>query len=137
MRNHPTIAKNGKRLQRLAALLCALAGLAERAAGSSIAVCLLVLWLIRPGETLARDLVEDLAPGAARLPEPVGPHDGKAEALRLAHSFRLLAAILVALAEHCLATAPAAPARHGLVGFLANPLMRPACTAAVEPLDSS
>ena len=137
MRNHPTIAKNGKRLQRLAALLCALAGLAERAAGSSSAVCLLVLWLIRPGETLARDLVEDLAPGAARLPEPVGPHDGKAEALRLAHSFRLLAAILVALAQHCLATAPATPAHQRLAGFLAAPIMRPACTAAVESLDTS
>jgi hypothetical protein len=70
MRDHPTIAANAKQLNRLAALLLALAGLAERAAGSSGAVCLLVLWLIRPSEAIARDLVENLAPGAVYLPEP-------------------------------------------------------------------
>ena len=89
-----TIAKKGKRLNRLAALLFALAGLAERAAGSASPVCLLVLWLIRPTETLARDLVENIAPGAACPPEPVWRRDGATEALRLAQSFRLLAAIL-------------------------------------------
>lgn len=125
MRFHQTIASNGKRLNRLAALLCALAGLAERAAGSSSAVCLLVVWLIRPSEAVARDLVESLAPGAARLPEPVWPRDGKAEALRLAQNFRLLAAVLAALAQHRLVPLPATPANRQPAGFLAAAVMRP------------
>jgi hypothetical protein len=137
MRFHPTIEENGKRLKRLAALLFALADLAERAAGSSSAVCLLLLWLLRPSEAIARELVENLAPGAARLPEPVRHGDGTAEALRLAQSFRSLAAILAALAEHCLALRPAAFANRRPAGFFAAPAMRPACHAAVGWLDSS
>ncbi|MGY6707769.1 MAG: hypothetical protein ACXIVF_05525 [Rhizobiaceae bacterium] len=137
MPTHPAIAKNGKRLNRLAALLLALAGLAERAAGSSSPVCLLVLWLIRPSEAVARDLVENLAPGAVCLPEPVGPQDAAAEALRLAHGFRVLAAILVALAQHCLAALPAAFAHRRPARFLPSALMPPTCIAAVDPLDSS
>ena len=123
MRFHQTIAKNGKRLNRLAALLLALAGLAERAAGSPGPVCVLVVWLIRPSEAVARDLVQNLAPGAACLPEPLRPRDGKAEALRLAQNFRFLAAVLVALAQHCLAPLPAANRRPAC--FLAAPVMRP------------
>jgi len=72
MRFHQTIAANAKQLNRLAALLVALAGLAERAAGRPSAVCLLVVWLIRPSEAVARDLVENLAPCAACPPEPLG-----------------------------------------------------------------
>lgn len=125
MRFHQTIAKNGKRLERLAALLLALAGLAERAAGSPGPVCLLVVWLIRPSETVARDLVQNLAPCAACLPEPVWPRDGKAEALRLARNFRFLAAVLAALARLCLAPLPAAPANRRPAGFLVAPVMRP------------
>jgi hypothetical protein len=137
MPTHPTIAANAKQMTRLAALLLALAGLAERAAGSSGPVCLLVLWLIRPSEAIARDLVANLAPGAVYLPEPAAPQDVAAEALRLAQNFRLLAAALVALAVHCLAALPAAFANRRPARFLASPLMRPACIAAVEPLDSS
>jgi len=108
MRFHPIIAANGKHLRHLAALLCALAALAERAAGRSGAVCLLVLWLIRPSETAARDYVDQIAPGAAKVPAPFRPLDGTAEALRLAQSLRSLAAALAALAEQCLALLPAA-----------------------------
>jgi hypothetical protein len=124
MRFHQTIANKGKRLNRLAALLFALAGLAERAAGSASPVCLLVLWLIRPTEALARDLVENIAPGAACPPEPVWPRDGATEALRLAQSLRLLADILAALAEHCLGALPSATSNHQPAGFLATPAMR-------------
>lgn len=109
MRFHPTIAANGKHLRRLAALLCALADLAERAAGRSGTVCLLVLWLIRPSETAARDYVDQIAPGAAKEPAPFRPLDGTAEALRLAQSLRSLAAALAALVQHCRAVPPAAP----------------------------
>ena len=112
MRFHPTIAANGKRLRRLAALLCARADLAERAAGRPSAVCRLVLWLIRPAEAVARDYVDKIAPGAARVPAPVRPLDGAGEALRLAQSLRFLAAILAALADACLAPLPAAPANR-------------------------
>ena len=125
MRFRQAIAKSGKRLNRLAAQLCALAGLAERAAGSPGPVCLLVVWLIRPSEAIARDLVENLAPCAACPPEPLWPRDGKAEALRLAQNFRLLAAILATVAQHCLGPLPAAPANRRPTGFLAAPVMRP------------
>jgi hypothetical protein len=137
MQTHPTIAANAKQLNRLAALLLALAGLAERAAGSSNTVCLLVLWLIRPSEAIARDLVEKIAPCAAYLPEPLRHLDSNAEALRLAHGFRVLAAILAALAQHCLAPLTAAPAHRQPAGFFAAPIMHLACAVAVEPLDSS
>jgi len=112
MRFHPTTAKNGKQLRRLATLLCALADLAERAAGRSRAVCLLVIWLIGPAEAVARDYVDQIAPGAARVPAPVRPLDGAAEALRLAWIFRLLAAIVAALAKQGHALLPAAPANR-------------------------
>lgn len=112
MRFHETTGKTATKLRRLAALLCALADLAERAAGRPSAVCLLVLWLIRPAEAVARDYVDKIAPGAARVPAPVRPLDGAAEALRLARSLRFLAAILAALADACLAPLPAAPANR-------------------------
>jgi hypothetical protein len=112
MRFHQTTAKSGTKLRRLAALLCALADLAELAGGRCGAVCLLVIWLIRPSEVAARDYVDKIAPGVARLPAPVRPLDGAAEALRLARSLRFLAAILAALADACLAPLPAAPANR-------------------------
>lgn len=112
---HPTKARTAKRLSRLATLLSALADLAERAAGRSGAVCWLVLWLIRPAEAVARDYVEKIAPAATEMP-PLGPLDAAAEALRLAGSFRLLAATLEALAQQCLARLPAAPADRPSVG---------------------
>lgn len=133
MRFHPTIAEDRKRLRRLAALLCALAELAERAAGRSRAVCCLVLWLIRPAEAVACDYVDRIAPGASRLPEPIAHGDSTAEVLRLAQCFRWLAAILAALADHCRAPLLDAPANH----VQTTPARRPAWTVAIAKLDSS
>lgn len=113
---HPTRAKTAKQLHRLATLLSALADLAKRAAGRSSALCMLVLWLIRPAEAVARDYVEKIAPGAAQMPVPLRPLDGAVEALRLAMNLRLLAATLAALAQQGLALIPAAPANCRPVG---------------------
>lgn len=104
MHHHQTIDENQKTLRRIVAVLLALAGLAERAAGRSGAVCFLVVWLLRPGEVVARDYLDGLAPGAAGLAEPLRPgapgsYCGAAEALRLAASFRALAAALAAYAN--------------------------------------
>ena len=109
MRFHQTIAENGKRLRRIAALLLAIADLAERAAGRAPAICRLVLWLIRPAEAVAGALVAGLAPGAVRPSAPVRPGPAAAEALRLAQNLRWLAAILAAIADHC-------PAPHRAAG---------------------
>lgn len=140
MRHHQTIEENRKQLRRIAAMLAALAGLAERAAGRSRAICFLVLWLLSPAETAARNYLEGLAPGAARLPapQPLGRNAGAAEALRLANGFRALAAILAALAGERLAWR-AGPAMRPRAGHLAPPLrpVRPAVAAAVVRLDSS
>ncbi len=89
-----------RKLLRLVALLLALAGLAERSAGRSQAVQRLVTWLLRHGEAVARDHVLALTGRAAFGPEPTMlPHSGTAEALRLAASFRALAAALSAFVD--------------------------------------
>ena len=90
--------ENRKALRRLLALLLALADLAERAAGRSRTVRYLVLWLLRPAEEIARDHVA----GLTRTVLPPAPAisrdaDGIADAMRLALSFRTLAAALAAL----------------------------------------
>jgi hypothetical protein len=76
-------------LGRIVALLCALAGLAERAAGRSAIVRSLVLWVLRRAEAVARDFVtgefDELV--ASMPPAGAGPQD----ALRLAIRFRTLA----------------------------------------------
>jgi hypothetical protein len=137
MRIHQTIDENRKALRRIAALLSALADLAELAAGRPGALCLIVLWLIRPGEAAARDYVNKIAPGAAWLPEPLRPATGPAETLRLARSLRLLAATLAALADDGLAAWQGQPENRPSAALLAPPVMRPAFAAAVARLDSS
>lgn len=143
MQHHRIIDENGRRLRRIAALLCALGDLAERAAGCSRATCFLVLWLLRPAETAARDYIDGLAPGAAYLapPEPLGQSAGAAEALRLARIFRFLAATLAALAavaESRLPSWRAAPANwlSGGTAALSRPAAQVAASAAPR-LDSS
>jgi hypothetical protein len=75
-------------LQRIVALLLALADLADLARESSPAVRFLVLWFLRPAELVARDFVF----GA---PSPAGfEPDRAAEAMRLAQDFRALARAL-------------------------------------------
>jgi hypothetical protein len=84
-------------LRRIVAVLLALADLAERAGGRSLAVRSLVLRLLRPGEVLAWDYLAGLTRYAA-VPSESLPftHDSVTEAIRLATSFRTLAAALTA-----------------------------------------
>ncbi|MFH1796540.1 MAG: hypothetical protein ABIK36_20595 [Pseudomonadota bacterium] len=146
MRHHQTIDENQKALRRIVAVLLALAGLLDRAAGRSRGVCRLVVWLLRPGEVVARDYLDRLAPGAARLaaPEPLrlGATEscyGAAEALRLAASFRALAAALAAFVDDCCAVWQAAPASRLCAGLIAlsAPATRSTYAAAVGRFDSS
>ena len=146
MRYRQTIDENQKALRRIVAVLLALAGLLDRAAGRSRAVCFLVVWLLRPGEAVAMAYLDGLAPGAAGLaaPEPLRPGApescyGAAEALRLAASFRALAAALAAFVDDCPAAWQAAPASRLSVGLIARSALatRGTCAAAVGRFDSS
>ena len=146
MRHHQTIDENRKALRRIVAVLLSLADLAERAAGRSGAVCFLVVWLLRPGEAVARDYLDGLAPGAAGLSasEPLRPGApescyGAVEALRLAASFRALAAALAAYADDGLDAWPALPANRLSAGLieLSAPATRRTRIAAVGRFDSS
>jgi hypothetical protein len=146
MRHRQTIDENQKALRRIVAVLLALAGLLDRAAGRSRAVCFLVVWLLRPGEAVAMDYLDGLAPGAARLPVPEplwldAPESyyGAAEALRLAASFRALAAALAAFADECCAAWQASPASHLSAGLIALSALatRGTRAAAVGRFDSS
>jgi hypothetical protein len=76
-------------LMRLAALLCALAALADHAARCPAPVRGFVVWLLRHAEAVARDWVtgEPATPSMAIDPAGSGP----ADALRLAIGLRLLA----------------------------------------------
>jgi len=78
-------------LGRIVALLFALAGLAERAAGRSPVVRAMVLWVLRHAEMIARDFVtgdSDALPASM----PNAPAGGAAaDAMRLAMRFRALA----------------------------------------------
>lgn len=129
-------------IRRIVAVLLALADLAERASGRSVAVRGLVLWLLRSGEVLARDCLAGLTPHAADRNDPLPFTGGSAtEAMRLATSFRKLAAALTALAAAGLATvqrAVAFPCGSAVCGLVAAPLalLRTVATAA-ERLDSS
>lgn len=96
---------NREALRRVVAVLLALADLAERAGGRSLAVRSLVLRLLRPGEVLARDYLARLTRHAAVSSESLPfTHDSVTEAIRLATSFRTLAAALTALAAEFLAS---------------------------------
>ncbi len=140
MHHHQTIDANGKMLRRIAALLLALAGLAERAAGGSRLICLFVTWLLRPGEAIALAYLEDLmgAPGLAE-PLPLGHDDAAADALRLAERFRSLAAAFATLAEDARASWQAERANrlYVLLSALAAQAPRAADPVTVTRLDSS
>jgi hypothetical protein len=78
-------------LKRIVALLLALADLAELACSRSPTVRRFVLWLLQQAEVVALDLVTG-APETPPAPRPVDPAGGwRADALRLAASFRALA----------------------------------------------
>ena len=80
-------------LMRIVALLLALASLAERAAGMPQPVRSAALWFLRPAQALAWEFVTGQA-----CPEIPCSHrrDERAEAMRLAVSFRALACSLEA-----------------------------------------
>ena len=98
--NNPDI----KALRRIVALLLALASLADRASGRSLAVRWAVLWLLRPGEAIARDYIAALTgdPRLAIQPSPTAVLTdgcGTSDAMRLALTFRTLAALLAAFSD--------------------------------------
>ena len=98
-RTTTTTTEHSKNLRRIAAVLLALADLAERASSRSLFVRSLVLWLLRSSEVLARDHLARLTRHAAGQSEPLPLADDSAtEAIRLAAGFRQLAAALSALA---------------------------------------
>ncbi len=85
-------------LRRIAALLVALAALAERAATCPPPVRFFVLWLLRQAETAAAEFVFE----ETGLPLPAvegfaAEGFGREDALRLAARFHALAALLAAL----------------------------------------
>jgi hypothetical protein len=86
-------------LDRIVALLLALAGLAERAAGAPPAARCLALWALRLGDAVARAYVAGLPFGSAA--RACGPGDAgctPADALNLALSLRMLAFTLQGIA---------------------------------------
>jgi len=87
-------------LMRIVALLFSLADLAESASRRCRLVRRFVLWLLRPAENLAWDFVIGTEPPAALMP-PAG--DDRADAMRLAESFRDLACELECRARLALA----------------------------------
>ena len=87
-------------MERIAALLFALADLAERAGGRSAAIRVLVLLMLRPAEAMARRLVMDFYADTDIAPLlHVQDGDGPTAAIRLALSFRMLAMALAALPD--------------------------------------
>lgn len=84
-------------LRRMAVMLIALAGLAERVACRSRPLRGLVIWLLGPAETVARSFVIDELAGAPVPPAPPALRQGgdsPAEAMRLAICLRALASAL-------------------------------------------
>ena len=82
--------------------LFALANLAERAAGRSVAVRAAVLWLLRPAEAIAQDYLAGwtaCAPLDDEATIQAFADDSPAGAVELARSFRAIAAALLTVAE--------------------------------------
>lgn len=131
-----TSSKERKALRRLVVLLSALADLAERAGGRSGSIGSLVLWLLGYAEAVARDYVCAVTASAnGRIPAVAFPGDGAA-ALRLAASFRTLAAALRAF----IAALPVRPCGNFAAATTLNMLvlaMLAGPRPAVVRLDSS
>lgn len=122
---------DGKSLRRIVALLLALAVLADRAGGMPFPVRFVVLAILRHAEAIAWEFIAGAAaPSQTSLEAPVSCRDSRAEAARLAYSFRLLALLVAELAAH----APARASTGGLRDFIllgARPLVHaPAAFAA-------
>ena len=85
-------------LRRTAAILLSLAALAEWVADRSRPVRWLVLWVLQRAEAVASAYVAETDPLAIAYPA-LQPADGHDEAVRLAETFRMLAAMVLALAH--------------------------------------
>lgn len=131
---HP-IANDRQVLRRIVVRLLALGDVAEAAASRSRIVCFLALWFLVPCEAFIREWLEDLAPGVIDPPAPVEIRPDvpdlplcAAEALRLAWSFRMLAAALALFMAGCSAESRARPARE-LSAWRAAPVIAPCCAS--------
>ena len=132
-----TTDEHSKALRRVVAVLLAFADLAERASGRSFAVRSLVLWLLGSAEVLTRGYLAKLTRDTAVQAEQFRfTRYSAAEAIRLAASFRQLAASLTALAVDDLA-----PGRQTCMARFGVPAGLPAVPGspmnAVERRDSS
>jgi hypothetical protein len=97
------IGRDLKALDGIAAILLALAGLAERAAGAPLPVRWLVLWFLRQGEGVAMEFVAASTEGMARVTwssdRTAMPHGSRpADAIHLALSLSRLACAVSVLA---------------------------------------
>ena len=100
MTPHRPDSHSNTAINRIAALLFALADLAERAAGRSAAVRILILLILRPAEAMARRLAMDFYADTDFAPLlHVLDGDGSTAAVRLALSLRMLAMALAALPD--------------------------------------
>jgi hypothetical protein len=93
---HVAIEDDIPTLRRIAAVLIALAVLAERAGRRSHPVRFLVLCFLRPAEAVAREFIAEVT-HAQRLAGAAAIGSSPAHAVRLAMRFRALAAALGAL----------------------------------------
>ena len=126
MNDEPSTANTRLALQRIVALLLALAGLAERAAAAPRYIRWTVLFPLRLAEAAASSFAAECALGApARFPASAFFQSGDrpADAMLLAERFRALARLLDELSEYA---CPGEPPRYDL---LAAPACR-ACGAA-------
>lgn len=91
-----TAQTDGRALQRIVALLVALAVLADRTGGMSMPVRFIVLAILRHAEAVAWAFVAGAAfePPHSRAEPSSLDHNDPAEAARLAYIFRMLALIL-------------------------------------------
>lgn len=136
-----TMDGNRQMLQRIVALLLALADLADRASRRSPAVRRLVLWILHPAEAAAWACVARLTQQPAPTPFRLAD-DSAAEAIRLALSFRMLASVLAVLPDEVLAEwlvdVSWQPALDGLVLCLSASVFQGLLTAhELQRFDSS
>jgi hypothetical protein len=88
-----------KIFRRIAAMLLALAELAERAGTRCAAVRCLVFWFLRPAEAVARDYAVEAAALLLGRHFVLHANDTPDEAARLAQAFRALASLFNTLAH--------------------------------------
>ena len=106
-----------KMLRRIAAILLSLATLAERAGDRSRPVRWLVLWILQRAEVFASAYVSEFDPLAIDY-ATLELADGHDEAVRLAATFRMFAAILFAIADQMQRLAMREPSRQPARGYL-------------------